>query len=206
METSHQHWERVYRTRQPDQVSWYAAHLNQSLELISAAAPSTKCSIIDVGGGESTLVDDLLHVGYLDVNVLDLSDTALSVTKARLQQRQHEVTWLVGDVTTVDLPEAHFDVWHDRAVFHFLTSQADRDAYVAQVRRCVKPGGYVIVATFGPAGPLSCSGLDTVRYSADELHSQFGSHFHLLKHTTEDHVTPWGSNQQFTYCYCRMES
>lgn len=205
METSQQHWERVYRTKQPDQVSWYAAHLNQSLELISAAAPSTKCSIIDVGGGESTLVDDLLHVGYLDVNVLDLSDTALSVTKERLQQRQHEVTWLVGDVTTVELPKAHFDVWHDRAVFHFLTNPADRASYVAQVRRSVKPGGYVIVATFGPAGPLSCSGLDIVRYSADELHSQFGSHFHLLKHATEDHVTPWGSNQQFTYCYCRME-
>lgn len=204
METSQQHWEHVYRTKQPDQVSWYAEHLNRSLELIVAAATGPQCRIIDVGGGESTLVDDLLDAGYRHVSVLDLSDTALAVTRDRLGQRQHDVTWHTGNVTTVALPESHFDVWHDRAVFHFLTDPADRAAYVAQVRRAVKPGGHVIVATFGPAGPLQCSGLDTVRYSADELHGQFGSQFQLLRHTTEDHITPWGAQQQFTYCYCRV--
>lgn len=204
METAQHHWNRVYSTRQPDQVSWYAEHLSRSLEFISAAAPDLGARIIDVGAGESTLVDDLLDAGYRNISLLDLSDAALAATRNRLQERQHGLACHVGDVTTLDLSEAHFDVWHDRAVFHFLTDPADRAAYVAQVRRAVKPGGHVIVATFGPAGPLSCSGLDTVRYSADELHGQFGPQFQLLRHELEDHVTPWGTQQQFTYCYCRI--
>jgi len=204
MENAQQYWDRIYQTKQPDQVSWYAAHLNRSLGLITAAAPDTNARVIDVGAGESTLVDDLLERGYSAVSVLDLSEAALAVTKARLHSRAAQVTWYVGDVTRTALPEGAFDVWHDRAVFHFLVDPADRAAYVAQVMRSVKPGGHVIVATFGPAGPLSCSGLDTVRYSADELHGQFGTQFRLLDHSTEEHVTPWGAMQQFTYCYCRV--
>lgn len=204
MDKTQGHWNHVYKTKQPDQVSWYAPHLNRSLDLIQAAVSDMDSRIIDVGTGESTLLDDLLAIGYRKVSALDLSEVALSTIKQRLKEHQSVVSWYVGDVTKMPLPEAEFDVWHDRAVFHFLTSPSDRQAYVSQVLRSVKAGGHVIVATFGPTGPLSCSGLDTVRYSADDLHAQFGPRFHLTNHSTEEHATPWGTVQQFTYCYCRV--
>jgi ubiquinone/menaquinone biosynthesis C-methylase UbiE len=160
--------------------------------------------IIDVGGGESTLVDDLLAVGYRDITVLDLSDIALRVAKERLGARGASVRWLHGDVTTYPLVKQTFDIWHDRAVFHFLTEEADRVAYVRQVEHAVKVGGHVIVATFGPKGPLKCSGLDVMRYDPDALHGEFGHTFKLVDHLTEDHKTPGGTVQQFIYCYCRL--
>lgn len=203
MEKTQDHWNHVYKSKQPDQVSWYAPHLSRSLDLIRTAAKDMSSSIIDVGTGESTLVDDLLASGYYNVSALDLSEVALASIKQRLKASQ-TVSWYVGDITAITLPEAEFDVWHDRAVFHFLTDVADRQAYVSQVLRAVKAGGHVIVATFGPSGPLSCSGLETVRYNADELHAQFGAKFHLANHATENHSTPWGTVQQFTYCYCRV--
>jgi len=203
MEKTHDHWNNVYKTKQPDQVSWYAPHLSRSLDLIRTGATDMNSSIIDVGTGESTLVDDLLASGYHNVSALDLSEVALASIKQRLKAHQ-TVSWYVGDITAITLPEAEFDVWHDRAVFHFLTNAADRQAYVSQVLRSVKAGGHVIVATFGPSGPLSCSGLETVRYDADQLHAQFGPRFHLTNHATENHATPWGAVQQFTYCYCRV--
>jgi SAM-dependent methyltransferase len=198
-----QHWERVYRTKRPDEVSWYAPHLNVSLRLIEDAAPDRDAAIIDVGGGEATLVDDLLDRGYRRVSVLDVSPTALDVAKARLGRRAHAVDWLCGDVTTFPFRSHQYDVWHDRAVFHFLIDPKDRAAYVRQVAYAVKPGGHVIVATFGPEGPAKCSGLDVVRYGPDALHHQFGPAFDLVKHETELHRTPSGIIQQFTYCYCK---
>jgi ubiquinone/menaquinone biosynthesis C-methylase UbiE len=198
------HWERVYRTKQPEQVSWYRPHLEKSLELIEAAAPDRDARIIDVGGGESTLVDDLLARGYRQLTVLDVSSTALAVARKRLGANASKVNWLRGDVTTVVLARQPYDVWHDRAVFHFLTSAADRAAYVRQVARAVKPGGHVIVATFGPEGPTTCSGLDVVRYDPGALHDEFGPSFQLVKHLTELHHTPTGSIQQFVYCYCNV--
>ena len=166
-----QHWERVYRTKQPTEVSWYAPHLDVSLRIIEEAAPARASRIIDVGGGEATLVDDLLERGYRDVSVLDVSATALDVAKARLGESADDVDWLCGDVTAFPFTRHQYDVWHDRAVFHFLTDQRDRAAYVRQVVHAVKPGGHVIVATFGPEGPTKCSGLDVVRYDPDALHA-----------------------------------
>jgi SAM-dependent methyltransferase len=199
------HWETVYRTKAPQAVSWYRAHLEVSFGFIARAAPGPSASIIDVGGGESTLVDDLLRSGYENLTVLDVSATALDATRQRLGPDAGRVQWVQADVTTAPLPPRSFDVWHDRAVFHFLTKQEDRAAYVRQVLHAVRPGGHVIVSTFGPEGPERCSGLDVVRYDAAELHDQFGRSFRLIESTKELHVTPWGSTQQFLYCYCNVE-
>jgi 2-polyprenyl-3-methyl-5-hydroxy-6-metoxy-1,4-benzoquinol methylase len=198
------HWERVYKTRRPEQVSWYRPHLETSLRLIEDAAPSRDARIIDVGGGESTLVDDLLARGYGRVSVLDISSIALETAKARLGAQADRATWLCGDATTFAFDHRCYDVWHDRAVFHFLTEPDARAAYVRQVAHAVKPGGHVIVATFGPEGPTRCSGLNVVRYNADALHAEFGASFELVQHYTELHRTPAGSIQQFMYCFCNV--
>jgi 2-polyprenyl-3-methyl-5-hydroxy-6-metoxy-1,4-benzoquinol methylase len=199
------HWDKVYRTKAPDAVSWYRAHLERSLALIERAAPDLSAAIIDVGGGESTLVDDLLARGYRNLSVLDISPTAIDVARARVGEQGRQVTWLVADVTEATLPRQAYDIWHDRAVFHFLTAPDQRAAYVRQVARSVKLGGHVIVATFGPEGPTRCSGLDVVRYDAGLLHGEFGAHFRLIESATELHQTPFGTTQQFLYCFCKIE-
>jgi SAM-dependent methyltransferase len=198
------HWEQIYGSQPPDALSWYRPHLEQSLALIERATGGRTASIVDVGGGESTLVDDLLARGYENITVLDISATALEVTKRRMGVDAARVHWIEADVTQVDLAPLVFDVWHDRAVFHFLTSQEDREAYVRRVARSVKPGGHVIVSTFGAEGPVKCSGLNVVRYDAEALHDQFGARFRLVEHSEELHRTPSGSTQQFLYCYCRV--
>ena len=198
------HWEKVYATKAPDAVSWYRPHLETSLALIERAGDGRTVSIIDVGGGESTLVDDLLLRGYQNITVLDVSQTAIDITKQRLGPAAEQVRWLVGDITQIELGEGAYDVWHDRAVFHFLTAPEQRIAYVRQVARSVKPGGYVIVSTFGPEGPTKCSGLDVVRYEAGSLHGEFGERFRLVESSQELHHTPFGTTQQFLYCYCRI--
>lgn len=202
---SKMHWEKVYSTKAPNEVSWYQPHLETSLALISRAAGANSASIIDVGGGESTLVDDLLARGYQTITILDISQTAIDVTKERLKELADRVQWIVGDVTRLKLPRGTYDVWHDRAVFHFLTGTEERQAYVRQVAHAVRPGGHVIVSTFGPEGPTRCSGLEVARYDADLLHEQFGARFRLLDSTKELHQTPFGTTQQFLYCYCRIE-
>jgi ubiquinone/menaquinone biosynthesis C-methylase UbiE len=201
---SKEHWERVYRTKPATDVSWFQEHAEQSLRLIQQTGVPNTGWIIDVGGGASTLVDDLLHEGYGSVTVLDLSAAALSAAKARLGERAHAVAWLEGDVVRHLLPEHAYDIWHDRAVFHFLTNEADRQSYVAQVLRALKPQGHVIVATFAEDGPTQCSGLPVMRYSPTELHGQFGQSFSLLKQEREEHHTPFGTTQKFIYCYCRV--
>ncbi len=198
------HWDAVYRTKQPTEVSWYRRHLQVSLGLIADAAPSRDAHVIDVGGGESTLVDDLLARGYRNVSVLDISATAIEVARRRLGADADRVEWLCGDVRTLAFARHRYDVWHDRAVFHFLTDEHDRRAYVRQVAHAVKPGGFVIVATFGPEGPTKCSGLAVERYDAQRLHDEFGTRFELVKHLTELHHTPAGAVQQFIYCYCSV--
>ena len=199
------HWENVYTTRAPEAVSWYRPHLEKSLEIVERIAPDRSVSIIDVGGGESTLVDDLLARGYQNVAVLDVSPTAIDVAKRRLGRAADSVQWVVGDITSVELPSGAYDLWHYRAVFHFLTAMEQRVAYVRQVARAVKPGGYVLVSTFGPEGPTKCSGLDIVRYDAESLHAEFGAGFRLQQSLKELHKTPFGSTQQFLYCLCRVE-
>jgi 2-polyprenyl-3-methyl-5-hydroxy-6-metoxy-1,4-benzoquinol methylase len=199
------HWEKVYNTKAPNEVSWYQPHLETSLALIRRAVGATSASIIDVGGGESTLVDDLLARGYQNITVLDISQIAIDVTKKRLKELAERVQWLVGDVTKIELPRSAYDVWHDRAVFHFLTGTDERLAYVRQVAHAVRREGHVIVSTFGPEGPTRCSGLDVARYDADSLHEQFGARFRLADSAKELHQTPLGTTQQFLYCYCRIE-
>lgn len=199
------HWEKVYATKEPNQVSWYRPHLETSLALIERSAPNRTESIIDIGGGESTLVDDLIAGGFQSVTVLDVSQIAIEVAKKRLGRSADSIHWIVADVTRVELPGSAYDVWHDRAVFHFLTAPEQRVAYVHQVARAVKPGGYVIVSTFGPEGPRKCSGLDVVRYDAESLHEEFGTKFNLVDSCKELHETPFGTTQQFLYCYCRVE-
>jgi len=198
------HWEGVYRTKGPEQVSWFQAEARLSLELITRHAPPG-AAIADIGGGASRLVDGLLAAGHRTVQVLDLSAAALAAAQARLGPAATPVCWVVADVLTHDFAPASLDVWHDRAVFHFLTDLADRARYVAQVQRAVRPGGLVLVATFAEDGPLKCSGLEVARYSPDALHAQFGADFGVIESHREEHHTPTGAVQRFTYCLCRHE-
>ena len=201
--TTKPHWENVYETKSAHEVSWYRPRLDVSLQLIDSVLTDPGSAIIDIGGGESTLVDDLIRSGRSDVTVLDISQAALDVTKARLGTSADSVSWIAADITTVDLGFGRYDLWHDRAVFHFLTRPEDRDAYIQRVRQAVKPQGYIVVATFGPDGPLKCSGLDIVRYDRNSLVGAFGNGFELLDTTAEIHKTPWDSEQEFVYCLMR---
>ena len=199
------HWDNIYSKKAPDAVSWYRPHLETSLKLIESAAPGLSASIIDIGGGESTLVDDLVAHGYQNISVLDISQTAVDVNKRRLGSASEHIHWLIADITKAKLEPGAYDVWHDRAVFHFLTASEQRLAYVRQVANAVKPGGHVIVSTFGPEGPTKCSGLDVVRYDAKALHQGFGVRFRLVRHSKELHRTPFDTIQQFLYCLCRVD-
>ena len=203
---SKDHWEKVYSTKATDAVSWFQPHADFSVGLIKATGVCRDASIIDVGGGASTLVDDLLANGYTNLSVLDLSAAALAAARNRLGAKATDVRWIEADITRANLAGNQFDIWHDRAVFHFLTAPEDRAAYVQAVFHSVKPGGHVIVATFAEDGPNQCSGLPVIRYRADELHAEFGESFLLLHHEKEAHHTPSGTVQQFVYCYCRRMS
>ena len=202
MQSAKEHWEKVYLTKQAHAVSWFQEHATRSMEIIRSVGATSEARIIDVGGGASTLVDDLLTNGFENLTVLDLSASALEVARNRLGTLGKSVTWVAGDIREVTLLEQSYDIWHDRAVFHFLTEPADRAAYVQQVMKSVKPGGHVIVATFAPDGPEQCSGLPVARYAPDQLHGEFGPAFQLLEHASEEHKTPWGSVQHFVYCHC----
>lgn len=197
------HWEKVYTGVPADGVSWFQDHALRSLRLIRETGLPHAAAILDVGGGASTLVDDLLREGYSALTVLDLSEAALSVARSRLGRAAQGIKWVVADITNAELPSQSVDIWHDRAVFHFLTSDQDRRAYIETVLRVVKPDGHVIVATFAEDGPTRCSGLPVMRYSASELHATFGAPFELLAHEKESHATPAGALQQFVYCHCR---
>ncbi|MBN59491.1 class I SAM-dependent methyltransferase [Thalassolituus sp. UBA3500] len=200
---SKDHWENVYTAKASTEVSWFQEHAELSMKLIQDVGIPTSASIIDVGGGASTLVDDLLAHSYKNITVLDLSSAALSTAKSRLGKNASKIKWLEANVLEADFPVHAYDVWHDRAVFHFLTSEEDRHFYVRQVLKAVKPGGLVIVATFAEDGPTKCSGLPVMRYSADQLHSEFGEPFQLLGHEKESHHTPGGNEQKFVYCFCK---
>lgn len=197
------HWEQVYASKPATSVSWFQEHARLSMQLIGQTGVARDGRIIDVGAGASTLIDDLLDAGYSHLTALDLSEEALKASKARLGDRARQVTWIAADVTQVDLPRHAFDLWHDRAVFHFLTTPEEREAYVRTVLHAVKPGGHVIVATFADDGPQKCSGLPVMRYSADQLHAEFGAPFTLLLQQREEHHTPNGAVQRFIYCLCR---
>ncbi len=200
------HWEHVYRTKRTSDVSWFQRHPTTSLESIHRVVPDRATPFIDVGGGASTLVDYLVGDGYAEITVLDVSATALMEARRRLGDAAARVHWLEADVLTVTLPEAHFGFWHDRAVFHFLTDPAERAAYVAQLRRALRPNAYVLIATFAEDGPSRCSGLPVARYSPESLHREFDGGFRLVSSAREQHVTPAGVRQAFTYCLCQYEA
>lgn len=195
------HWESIYTTKAPTEVSWYQPHPDTSLEFIAGAGVKKTSEIIDVGGGASTLVDDLLFGGFQHITVLDIAHAALEESRSRLGELASSVTWVEADITQVTLPPSNYDLWHDRAVFHFLTDAKDRLSYIKAVEESIKSGGHLIVATFAPDGPKKCSGLDTVRYSPDELRREFGGNFRLVESACQAHQTPFGTEQRFIYCH-----
>jgi 2-polyprenyl-3-methyl-5-hydroxy-6-metoxy-1,4-benzoquinol methylase len=194
-----EHWQRVYETKSPNEVSWYAPHLPQSLRLIQEVA-TQEARIIDVGAGASTLVDDLLDLGYRNITALDIANEALEIARRRLGKRGDHVTWLTADITTAALAQSSFDLWHDRAVFHFFTDENDRHAYVRQVQQSVVAGGHVVLATFSLDGPTKCSGLDVMRYDAPSLTREFGPSFQLNAEIHATHTTPSNKEQRFICC------
>ncbi|EIL88769.1 class I SAM-dependent methyltransferase [Rhodanobacter sp. 115] len=199
-----QHWETVYQSKAADAVSWYRPHLDTSLALIEQALPDREAAIIDIGGGEATLVDDLIARGYSKLTVLDISAAAIDVARRRLGEAAAKVTWLVDDILQVALPAQRFDLWHDRALFHFLTLPEQRACYVEQLTSALKPDGHVIISTFGPQGPAKCSGLDTVRHDSESLQRELGPRFNLIEQRSELHQTPFGTTQQFFYGHFRL--
>ncbi|UWU92981.1 trans-aconitate 2-methyltransferase [Bradyrhizobium sp. CB1015] len=192
------HWDHVYATKGEAEVSWYQDSPAISLAMIRAAGSDRDTAIIDIGGGASRLVDALLQDGYRDVAVLDLSANALETAKKRIGQAASTVDWIVADATTWR-PARTYDVWHDRAAFHFLTEPRDRAAYVERLRSAVKPGGHVIIATFAPDGPEKCSGLPVQRHDSASLAAELGREFELLESRSETHHTPWNSTQAFQF-------
>jgi len=194
------HWEHVYQTKSPRETSWYEPHLAASLDWITRAAPDPSAAIIDVGAGESTLVDDLLARNYRTLSVLDVSETAIERSRARLGAAAQTIRWIAADLLEAALPSHAYDIWHDRAVFHFLTEPDKRQIYLRQLMGSLMPGGHAILATFGPQGPEKCSGLPTQRYSADSLRLELGAAFRPIHDALIEHETPFGTKQQFLYC------
>jgi SAM-dependent methyltransferase len=200
------HWETAYQKIGSTAVSWYRPHLETSLRLIVEAAHKNE-RIIDIGGGASTLVDDLISSDFSNIAVLDISHSAIQTARLRLGSKADTVQWLESDIARPGaLPAQYYHVWHDRAVFHFLTDSQDRQHYIENVRRSVIPGGTVIVATFATDGPTRCSGLDVDRYDSKTLHHEFGEDFELMESIQEIHKTPLGVSQSFVYCRCTMRA
>ena len=194
------HWDKIYSTKSTDFVSWYQEHADRSLRLIHETGLPISASLIDVGGGASTLVDDLIGDGYSSVTVLDLSKAAISAARARIGDLAERITWIEENITDVVLPSEAYDLWHDRALFHFLTTRHERSAYISTLMHALKPDGYVIIATFADDGPLQCSGLPVMRYSPAELQAEIGPAFTLIREEREEHKTPSGALQKFIYC------
>lgn len=197
-----EHWEAAYQGGDPTDVSWYQLRPHNSLELIAATQAQRDGGILDVGGGASTLVDCLLADDYSNLAVLDLSASALAHARERVGTHAADVQWIEADVTTYQAP-VKFAVWHDRAVFHFLTTAEDRRKYMAALRSALIPRGHVIIATFADDGPEKCSGLAVARYDETKLAAEFGADFELCETRRETHVTPWETEQRFIYCRFR---
>jgi len=200
------HWEQVYSTKPTDKVGWYKPHLQTSLSWIKELGLTEDAPIIDVGGGASTLVDDLWDAGYRSITVLDISEKALSSIKARLGKRAELVTWLEGDITAVDLPTHRYELWHDRAVFHFLTAPEQQRKYRDNLLKALRPDGHLIIGTFAPEAPPKCSGLPVQRYTPDQLERMLGEEFKLKRNHKELHVTPGGVEQMYLYCHFHRQS
>lgn len=194
------HWENVYTSKASDGVSWFQEHQQTSLELIQASGIATSAAVIDVGGGASTLVDDLLLAEFTQLTVLDLSSAALEKTKSRLGDNAEKVTWLSSDITQTQFAANSYSLWHDRAVFHFLTDPTARAAYKNNLVHALQPKGFLVIATFAEDGPTKCSNLPVMRYSTEELYAEFSANFLLLEARKETHKTPFDTTQNFVYC------
>jgi SAM-dependent methyltransferase len=196
------HWQNVYKTKGENDVSWFQEDPAPSLELIDLTRPAPESAIVDIGGGASRLGDQLVARGFLRVSVLDISEASLEVARSRLGDRAGAVQWIVADVTKW-APAQGFDIWHDRAAFHFLIDPADRAAYIGCMKKAVRPGGHIVIGTFALDGPEKCSGLPVCRYDAAGLADEFGEGFELLAARRHDHTTPWLSRQRFQFCIFR---
>jgi len=197
------HWQDVYRSKPADRVGWYKPRLKTSLEWIRDLGVDRNAPIIDVGGGASTLIDDLLNDGHESISVLDISASALEQSKTRLAGRANLVTWLVGNITSIELPENHFELWHDRALFHFLTGTDEQERYRDKLLMALRPGGHLIIGTFAPEAPPKCSGLPVQRYDLELLADTLGAKLDLVRHHKELHITPGGVEQMYLYCEFR---
>ena len=203
MKRDAQHWQDVYAGKSETQTSWFRPHLDESLRLIDSRRLSADCALIDVGAGRSTLVDDLLARGFRDLTALDISAAALTQARRRMAVSGDLVRWIHGDVLTAELPAARYDLWHDRAVFHFLTDPIQQERYAAVAARCVREGRYLLVATFALDGPDKCSNLPVCRYDAAGLAARFAPAFVPVANAREEHRTPFDSVQAFTYLLLR---
>ncbi|MGB5510077.1 MAG: class I SAM-dependent methyltransferase [Woeseiaceae bacterium] len=199
------HWERVYSNKETTELSWYQPRSEVSLRLIARTGVQSDDPILDAGGGASTLVDNLWEQGFRDITVLDISATALERAKARMGDSARTVHWVTADVTAFS-PTRQYALWHDRAVFHFLVEQHDRGRYRDALLATLRPRGHLVLSTFGPDGPLRCSGLEICRYSIEKLQEIFDAHFELQHHELHDHVTPTGSSQQFIYSWWQVRT
>jgi ubiquinone/menaquinone biosynthesis C-methylase UbiE len=197
-----QHWDTTYASKPETGVSWFQSDPALSFRWIKEAAPDHSANIIDIGGGASRLADRLITEGYSNLTVLDISSVALSRTRERIGCTTDKVNWITADVTAWT-PDQTWDVWHDRAVFHFLTESSAQDAYIAALRSGTKEGSAVIMATFAPTGPEKCSGLPVQRYNAQSLAARLGPYFHLYAEAAERHPTPFGTTQDFIYAAFR---
>jgi len=198
-----EHWESIYQTKKPNEVSWYQEKPTTSLNLIAEVGLGKNAGIIDIGAGDSKLVDNLLALGFRNITVLDISSVALEKAKKRLGNRADAVKWIVSDLREFETSD-RYDIWHDRAVLHFLTREEDINKYVEVVRRLLKTNGYLILSTFSENGPKRCSGLDIKQYSEDSIKELF-SDFKHLKSFEEEHLTPWGASQIFMYIIFRKK-
>jgi len=199
------HWETVYSNKKSTDVSWFQPRPERSLQLVERTAVDCDDAIIDIGGGASTLVDHLLDDGFTDITVLDVAGKPLERARERLGERATDVEWIVSDVTAFR-PSRTWQLWHDRAALHFLIDEQDRVRYVEVLKKALVPGGHFVLATFGPDGPQTCSGLEIRRYSIDMVEDLLGPGFVLQSQELENHITPMGSKQQFLYsCWTRRE-
>jgi len=199
-----QHWENIFQTKSDQQKSWYQSYPSISIELIEELHPGKNAAIVDIGGGDSLLVDSLLDKGYTNITVLDISASAIENSKKRLGDKSHQVKWVTSDILDFHGHE-QFNVWHDRAAFHFLTTDAEIENYVETCRTLIAPSGYLILGTFSESGPQKCSGLDVKRYSESSMTVRFAQGFDRIRCVEENHVTPTKAKQDFLFCVFKKQ-